>query len=408
MTSSLRNNENAENAELMKQNTLHLIFDFFGKEFCDRLNSATKDFLGVEVYFTLTGASYEPSFLWRDSDYFVTQVNLGKEASLSLKISDTATDLLLTSSLGNRQDSSKSMKLKNLTELEARVINAYNEFLYKQINELFLTPSEINSVINEIKNQKTIYLVFYAYANNDFEAGRVILSFPEFVFKKIEPLHPRKEPLKMEFFKNSYIKTRILAGQTYATLDEIKSIEVEDLVILDNSNLHTMYLPGFGNAAININPDSKLIVEFDNEEIGEDIVTEEKTANKSIWDSLEVEVNAGFEKVRMKLGDLRNITEGLVIDVASIANNKVYIDVEGQKLAAGELVIIGDKYGVRITEIYSEAKSSEIEKLEEQGSEITVQDSQKEEEEDEESEHEELDEDFEESDFDLEDEEDDE
>lgn len=406
VTSSLQNKSHAEGSESMKEISLHTIFQCFENEFCDRFASASAEFLSSEFLFSLTGLSYAPNFLWMDNDYFVTQINLGREISLMLKVSDTAANLIFMNSLGKRQEESGFLRLKDITEFEARVLTSYNEFLYKYISELFLTPREINSVINTLNTEKTLYLTFHIYTRDEQEAGRIILSFPEFVFRKMNPVQEPENLLRLDFFNNSYIETPIRVGKTSAPLNDIKNLETEDLIILDNSNLHTMYLSDFDDMTININPDSSLVVNFDDEEDGDDTVIKEKT--KNIWDSLEVEVNAGFEKIKMKLGDLREITEGLVIDVASVADNKVYIDVEGQKLAAGELVIVGDKYGVRITEIFNEAKSAEVEKIEEKSSELSVQRRRETEEEEQPEENDdeeiEIDEDFEESDFDIEDE----
>jgi len=406
MASNLQNKNLAEYTESMNEISLHSIFNCFENSFCDRFSNAGSEFSNTDLRFVLTGLSYEPSFLWRENDYFVTQIGLGREINLTLKISDTAANLIFLNTLGKRQDEPGFLKLKDITELEARILTAFNEFLYRHINELFLNPKEINSILHTLKNEKTAYLTFYIYTNNDQEAGRVILSFPRSVFRKIEPVSKPESLLRMDFFNDTYVETNILVGKTQASLDEIKNIEPEDVIILENSNLHTMYLREFENVNININPSSSLVIDFEDEEDGEGIVIEEKD-KKSIWDSLEVEVNASFEKVKMKLGDLREITEGLVVDVASVANNKVYIDVEGKKLAAGELVIIGDNYGIRITDIFDEAKSAEVEKLEEQGSELSVQTAEKPEEEtesEEESEDMEIDEDFEESDFEIDDE----
>ncbi len=408
MVPSLQNQNQAEYTEKMNELTLHSAFQCFKTEFCERMTLACREFFSTELFFNLTEISYEPSRLWKENDYFVTQISLGREVNLALKLSDIAINLVFINSLGKKQDESGDFKLKNITELEAQIVTAYNEFLYKQVSELFLTPKEINSVIHTLQDTKTVYLNFYVYTQDEKEAGRVILSFPMFVFKKINPVVKPEELLNLDFFNNSRIETDILIGKTTASLDDIKNLEPEDLIILDKSNIYTMFLREFEDASLNMNPGSGLMIEFDDNENGDNAVIEQKAGNKSIWDSLEVEVNAGFEKVRMKLGDLREITEGLVIDVASVAQNKVYIDVEGQKLAAGELVIIGDKYGVRITEIFDEAKSAEVEKLEEQGSGLSVRAGENPEEDDEDFEDEdtEIDEDFEESDFDLDDEED--
>ncbi|HSA06404.1 MAG TPA: FliM/FliN family flagellar motor switch protein [Candidatus Gastranaerophilales bacterium] len=363
MVSSLQKDNSAELPDTLKKVFLHEIFHCFEDQFCEKFTLASREFLGVDFYFRLTGISYQPSFLWKTNDYFVTQINLGKEIKLMLKLSDTAINLILLNSLGKNHQDSTIFKLKDISELEAHILTAYNEFLHKNLSPLFLDAKEINSILHAIKNEKTLYLTFYIHTKDEQEAGRIILSFPQFTLRKITPVSKPEKIIDLDFFKNSIVQTNILVGKTRASLDDIKNLQLEDIIIFDESNLHTMHLKEFENINININPCSSLVIDFDNEENGDDIVNQEK--NKSIWDSLEVEINASFEKIKIKLGDLREITEGLVIDVASLADNKVFIDVEGKKLAAGELVIIGDKYGVRVTEIFNETTPPETEFFEE-------------------------------------------
>ncbi|MCK7485725.1 MAG: FliM/FliN family flagellar motor switch protein [Bacillus subtilis] len=62
---------------------------------------------------------------------------------------------------------------------------------------------------------------------------------------------------------------------------------------------------------------------------------------------------AEFKKIKMSLGELKQITEGLVIDIASIAQNEIVLHVDEEKIASGELIIVGDRYGVKITKSVS-------------------------------------------------------
>ena len=45
--------------------------------------------------------------------------------------------------------------------------------------------------------------------------------------------------------------------------------------------------------------------------------------NSSIWDSIQVDMSAEFDKVRLTLGELKNIEQGLVVDLCSVYDNKV-------------------------------------------------------------------------------------
>ena len=58
-------------------------------------------------------------------------------------------------------------------------------------------------------------------------------------------------------------------------------------------------------------------------------------------------------QVRLTLGELKNIEEGLIVDLCSVYDNKVSLKVGGKLVAAGELVIINDRFGVRIEKVNS-------------------------------------------------------
>ena len=74
----------------------------------------------------------------------------------------------------------------------------------------------------------------------------------------------------------------------------------------------------------------------------------------NLWDSIEVEMNAEFDAVRITLGELKKIEDGMVVDLTSIYNNKVTLRVEDKTIARGELVIVNDRYGVKIDEVIAQ------------------------------------------------------
>ena len=83
------------------------------------------------------------------------------------------------------------------------------------------------------------------------------------------------------------------------------------------------------------------------------------TGAKDIWDNVQVDVCAKFPQVKMSLGELREMSEGVVVELDAIYGNEVTLEVENRNVAKGELVIVGYKYGVRITEIFSQAEVTE-------------------------------------------------
>ena len=99
-----------------------------------------------------------------------------------------------------------------------------------------------------------------------------------------------------------------------------------------------------------INPNPSLIISIDNNG-GNEMEEETSVKPQNMWDSILVDVVAEFDNVKLTLGELKQISEGLVIDVGSVYENKIKLRVENQVVAIGELVILNDRYGVRIDSI---------------------------------------------------------
>ena len=73
--------------------------------------------------------------------------------------------------------------------------------------------------------------------------------------------------------------------------------------------------------------------------------------NTNLWDSIQVDMTAEFDKVKLSLGELKSIEEGLIVDLCSVYDNKISLKVGGKTIALGELVIINDRFGVRIENV---------------------------------------------------------
>lgn len=68
---------------------------------------------------------------------------------------------------------------------------------------------------------------------------------------------------------------------------------------------------------------------------------------------LDVPVNMSVElgRTRMAIKDLLNLTQGSVIALEGFAGEPLDILINGYLIAQGEIVVVGDNYGVRITDI---------------------------------------------------------
>jgi flagellar motor switch protein FliN len=86
---------------------------------------------------------------------------------------------------------------------------------------------------------------------------------------------------------------------------------------------------------------------------------ERETAEKIIPEVLRslldipLEISVEIGRTKMLLGDLLQITQGATIELDKQENEPVEILVNGRHIARGEIVLVGDKFGVRIIDIIS-------------------------------------------------------
>ena len=194
----------------------------------------------------------------------------------------------------------------------------------------------------------------------DEHSGKLIISIPEYMLK-LDDIKENKQIFDIDDFKNAVVDVAISTGSTRAHLNDVKELEEGDVIVLENSDINKMSVLWNGKeVSFPITPNPSLIISIDNN--GGNEMEEETTANSSnMWDSILVDVVAEFDNVKLSLGELKQISEGLVIDVGSVYDNKIKLRVENQVVATGELVILNDRYGVRIDKV-KKSKEEQVKK----------------------------------------------
>jgi len=66
---------------------------------------------------------------------------------------------------------------------------------------------------------------------------------------------------------------------------------------------------------------------------------------------VEVEITVEIGRCRKRIAEVLRLAPGQTIEIAKAAGEPVDIYVNDQLLGRGEAVVVGDRYGVRITEI---------------------------------------------------------
>jgi len=73
----------------------------------------------------------------------------------------------------------------------------------------------------------------------------------------------------------------------------------------------------------------------------------------SLLRDVEIELTLEIGRKRMRIADILKLAVGNTLELGKAAGEPLDIYVNGRLLGRGEAVVLGDRYGVRITELVS-------------------------------------------------------
>ena len=323
--------------ELYKQ------FAWLDSVFTPVVKNCSSEFFFDGFEYKLMSVSTNMNVLSQNDTFFVTKVKINAKNDVYIRISQDAINVILDKVLGKNN---RRFDLTEVTELEARIITAFNDFLYESLAPNFTI--EPHRRYNEI-----LHLTYFVKSEISDTAAKFIISVPKDILspKELEPKEPRFED---KDFANSPVEVNLILGTTTFPVADIKRLDVGDIVVFENSNSSEMTLVCENIVQkFQVKPNIKIIEPYDTSGGGR----MEDNANTNLWDSIQVDMSAEFDKVKVTLGELKSIEEGLIVDLCSVYDNKVSLKVGGKLVASGELVIINDRFGVRIEKVNDSDKA---------------------------------------------------
>ena len=81
--------------------------------------------------------------------------------------------------------------------------------------------------------------------------------------------------------------------------------------------------------------------------------------NLRVLENVEVQMTVEVGNSEIKIRDLLRLNEGAVIELDRLAGDPLDILVNGTMIAKGEIVMVGERFGVRFTEIVDPEKRVE-------------------------------------------------
>lgn len=224
---------------------------------------------------------------------------------------------------------------------------------------------------------------------DDQDYGKLILRVPKsylrYYLAANQTDHPPKEntaAATMPALEKALPTVLLGLGHTRLPLDDLQALEIGDVLLLEDSHYPkvTISLPGQPDSAFTArlalppatlaqqtlhlqrSPDQGYEAEYSlpSPELTEKEATPmaapptESTPQQAFWNQLHIDVHACFEPVRIPLNDLQQLSQGLIMEVGDLTDNQIRLQVDDNTIATGELVIVGDKFGVRITHVAAE------------------------------------------------------
>lgn len=78
---------------------------------------------------------------------------------------------------------------------------------------------------------------------------------------------------------------------------------------------------------------------------------EDKKRDINLVLDIPVDMTVELGRAKLTIKELLNLTQGAIIPLAGVAGEPLDILINGYLVASGEVVVVGDNYGVRITDI---------------------------------------------------------
>ena len=73
--------------------------------------------------------------------------------------------------------------------------------------------------------------------------------------------------------------------------------------------------------------------------------------NLKVLENIEVKLTVEVGNTEIKIKDLLRLNEGSVVELDRLAGDALDILANGTKIAKGEVVMVGEKFGIRFTEV---------------------------------------------------------
>lgn len=263
-----------------------------------------------------------------------------------IRLDSKFTEFVLNQAFGE-SNVNQPFNVKNLTEIELHILQGFLSKIENRMKEYW----EIDA--NHPFLPDIIYLVWLV-ESQEKEIGKIAFGLPASLKPKKTDINP-EDVTDINKLANTGIKVPVsfVVGATRLPLSDIKTLESGDLLLFEDSDTskvwwhsgeigvvlpeedHPVYLKGIENI----------------EELANDMARKTKINEEDPISSLPLELSAEFQKVLIPLKQVLELRSGGILPLGPVLDSELILTAQGKPVARGELVIIGNQFGMKITEL---------------------------------------------------------
>lgn len=269
-----------------------------------------------------------------------------------IRIDAKLTEFLLNKAFGD-SFINQPFDIKKINELEINILQTFLERLETRMKEFWEIDSKHPYLMD------LIYLVWLV-ESDEGEIGRIAFGMPaSFKPKKTTAKGDIKDAIDINKLANTGIKVPInlSVGSTRLSFNEIKSLEFEDLILFEDSDI-SKFRWHFGEITLVLPEEDHPIFlnDIENpEELAQEMIKTRHSEDDPL-STLPLELSAEFQKILIPLKQVLELKSGGVLPLGSVLDSELTLTAQGKPVAKGELVIIGNQFGMRITDLLISAK----------------------------------------------------
>lgn len=287
-----------------------------------------------------------------------------------IRIDAKFTEFLLDNAFGSSQ-TNQPFSIKKITQLELNVLQTFLGNVEARMKEFWEIDSKHPFLMD------LIYLVWLVQSDEG-DIGKIAFGMPASFKPKEGEITEATEAIDINKLANTGITVPInmTVGSTKLPFNDIKSLEYGDLLVFEDSDI-SKFQWHLGEITLVLPEDDHpvFLKDIENiEELTKEMARTTQNIDEDPLSSLPLELSAEFQKVLIPLKQVLELKSGGVLPLGPVLDSELVLTAQGKPVAKGELVIIGNQFGMRITDLLigkkksQKGSASDGVELEEQGS----------------------------------------